>query len=222
MILIGPIEIPLILESRANKKDHYNVVGKKAKRQRRPVRDSLRLRYDVIELQQKLRDPSVKLDILLVRIANNELDPWDNLPGSLKSCLDGVCDFLGIDDRSKRLRVYYDQRKPGNKLPGYQAVEITIAERESCPTCDGVPMILWSPERREALKHWQRFIEAMVGMLGEEIIEEHEEHLELACLVSEMVSNSSYAVSVLHVGLAFGREKWDRMAELANKLKVEL
>lgn len=67
--------------------------------------------------------------ITLTRVAPRSLDPFDNLPASLKPVADGVADALGIDDRSPLLR--FDARQRKGEAREY-AVEISI-QTEAAP-----------------------------------------------------------------------------------------
>lgn len=67
--------------------------------------------------------PQVPCVVLLTRIAPRELDD-DNLRGALKAVRDGVADWLGIDDRDKRVRWDYAQAR--GKVKEY-AVVVEVA-----------------------------------------------------------------------------------------------
>lgn len=51
------------------------------------------------------------LIVTLTRYSSGSLDPFDNLPSSLKNCVDGVADALGIDDRDPRVTWKAEQEK---------------------------------------------------------------------------------------------------------------
>ncbi len=58
--------------------------------------------------------PTLPLTVTLTRVygpRGQELDRWDNLPGSMKPVIDGVCDAIGLDDRDKRLTVAFEQER---------------------------------------------------------------------------------------------------------------
>lgn len=67
--------------------------------------------------------------VLLTRIAPRELDD-DNLRGALKAVRDGVADWLGVDDRDKRVRWEYGQAKGGVKQ---YAVGVEISSHGVAP-----------------------------------------------------------------------------------------
>jgi hypothetical protein len=52
--------------------------------------------------------------VTITRIAPRELDS-DNLVGGCKSLRDGIADWLGIDDRDKRVQWVYEQQKGSPK-----------------------------------------------------------------------------------------------------------
>lgn len=63
--------------------------------------------------------------VSLRRVApSNGLDPHDSLPGSMKACVDGIADALGLsNDRDERVSWEYDQRRG---VKGEHAVEVEI------------------------------------------------------------------------------------------------
>lgn len=66
-------------------------------------------------LRFRLVPPPLPVVVRLTRLGGRSLDKWDNLPVSLKACLDVVCAWLGVDDADPRIRVEYDQ-EAGPKL----------------------------------------------------------------------------------------------------------
>ena len=61
--------------------------------------------------------PVPPLVITITRIGPRELDS-DNLAGSAKHVRDGIADWLGINDRDKRLQWRYEQEKQGKGVYG--------------------------------------------------------------------------------------------------------
>lgn len=56
--------------------------------------------------------PALPCVVLLRRVApSNGLDAHDNLPGSLKGVVDGIAEWLGIDDRDPRVKWTYAQER---------------------------------------------------------------------------------------------------------------
>jgi hypothetical protein len=49
--------------------------------------------------------------VCLCRLSAGLLDEHDNLPASLKHCVDGIADALGIKDNDQRVRWEYSQAK---------------------------------------------------------------------------------------------------------------
>jgi hypothetical protein len=61
--------------------------------------------------------------VTITRVAPRELDD-DNMVGGSKSLRDGVADWLGIDDRDKRVKWLYAQRRG---KPKEYAAEVEVA-----------------------------------------------------------------------------------------------
>jgi len=64
------------------------------------------------------KPPAPPLSITITRIGPRELDWHDNLPASCKHIADGICDFLGVNDRSRLLTWNFDQQKQGRGVYG--------------------------------------------------------------------------------------------------------
>jgi hypothetical protein len=103
-----------------------------------PTRGGQWLRYETPKRRQEQRGttlallsrhplPVLPLVVTLTRLSPGELDD-DNLRPALKSVRDGVADALDVDDRDKRVRWEYYQRK--QKAWG---VEIRIERAEVNP-----------------------------------------------------------------------------------------
>ena len=64
--------------------------------------------------------PELPLVITITRIGPRELD-GDNLAASAKHVRDGISDWLGVNDRDKRLKWEYTQEKGGPKEYGVRS-----------------------------------------------------------------------------------------------------
>ena len=96
------IELPLKIESVANKREHWAKKAHRAKIERAGVHLALKFNLRV--------PPSLPCVVILTRIAPRELDD-DNLASGCKALRDGIADWLGIDDRDKRVQWRYAQAK---------------------------------------------------------------------------------------------------------------
>lgn len=88
--------------SEANAHEHWRARARRAKDQRGTTRLACQARWGA--------PPSPPLHVLLTRIAPRELDS-DNLAGAFKHVRDGIADWLGINDRDKRVVWEYAQEK---------------------------------------------------------------------------------------------------------------
>ena len=91
---------PIRIWSEANLRGHWRSKAARVKGQRQAAAWSL--------MQQP--KPALPAVITIARIAPRELDD-DNLAGGCKAVRDGIADWLGLDDRDKRLTWRYEQRK---------------------------------------------------------------------------------------------------------------
>jgi hypothetical protein len=100
------VALPFFLESRANYRGHT-----RSKKHIRMVREQRNVTRMVLD--SRARKPTLPCTIKLTRIAPRFLDWDDNLPMSFKSVKDGICDWLGVDDRDREaVKWSYDQKKP--------------------------------------------------------------------------------------------------------------
>ena len=114
---VQELVLPVMTVSEANRRDHWAVKAKRAKRHRFVAR----------ALCPPAALPCV---VRLTRLSAGTLDD-DNLRGALKAVRDGCADRLGIDDRDPRVEWQYGQeRAKGQK--GAVRVEIL-------PAADGAP-----------------------------------------------------------------------------------
>lgn len=91
------VTLPAGTVSESNRRDHWRVRAKRAKRQRQLARTLCPL----VPLPATVR---------LVRLSPSALDD-DNLRGALKAVRDGVADRLGVDDRDPRVTWEYAQER---------------------------------------------------------------------------------------------------------------
>ena len=110
--------LPVMTVSEANRRDHWAVKAKRAKRHRFVAR----------ALCPPAALPCV---VRLTRLSAGTLDD-DNLRGALKAVRDGCADRLGIDDRDPRVEWQYGQER-AKGLMGAVRVEILP------PTQGGAP-----------------------------------------------------------------------------------
>lgn len=81
----------------------------KAKQQRTGVATMCRCKFG--------QPPSLPLIITITRVGPRELD-GDNLQGACKHVRDGIADWLGVNDRDKRIQWKYEQTRCGVKAYG--------------------------------------------------------------------------------------------------------
>lgn len=97
-------DIPLRTVSGMNAREHWRKRARRVEAERQAVRLVIVQRFGA-KLPDAPRTPCV---ITLTRIGpTNGLDPFDNLPSSLKGCVDEIASWLGVDDR-KDDRVRYE------------------------------------------------------------------------------------------------------------------
>jgi hypothetical protein len=95
------ILIPIRTVSALNSREHHKARARRVKAERDAV-------FWMLLDQLKPKLPCI---VVLTRIAPSRgLDPFDNLPSSLKGCADQVAQWLGVDDRHDD-RVCYECRQ---------------------------------------------------------------------------------------------------------------
>jgi len=99
------VEIPVKIESSLNLREHWRV---------RANRNSSHRAAAWFALKAAGRWAQFPCVVTLTRIAPRELDD-DNLAGGAKSLRDGVADWLGLNDRDKRIQWRYAQEKGAPK-----------------------------------------------------------------------------------------------------------
>lgn len=113
------VTLPLKIVSESNQRCHWREKSARARQHRSTARLMM-----AVEAGPAPIAPGIV--ITLTRIAPRELDD-DNLASGFKATRDGVADWLGIDDGSKRLKWLYAQRKG---RPGQYAALVTVDEVE--------------------------------------------------------------------------------------------
>lgn len=111
------VTLPLKIVSEANQRCHWREKSARVKQHRSTARL-------MMAAEAGPAPDAPGMIITLTRIAPRELDD-DNLASGFKAVRDGVADWLGIDDGSKRLRWLYAQRKG---RPGQYAAEVHVDE----------------------------------------------------------------------------------------------
>lgn len=105
------VSIPLHVKATSNLREHWAPRAERAAMHRAAAKLALGRR----------KRPTGRIVVTLTRVSPKELDD-DNWVGAAKSLRDGVADWLGIDDRDKRVAWHYQQEK------GESAVRIELEE----------------------------------------------------------------------------------------------
>lgn len=92
------IELPIIAVSEANRRDHWATKARRVKAHR----NAAWALCPVYPL------PCI---VTITRVAPRAMDEHDNLPASLKACVDGIAQRLGIKDNDPRVEWRYAQAK---------------------------------------------------------------------------------------------------------------
>jgi len=112
--------LPIRAESIANRREHWTTRARRAQQHR----DTAKWHC----IASSTTRPTLPCVITLTRIAPRALDAHDNLPISLKNTVDGIADYLGIDDRDPRVRWEYAQRRGE---PKQYAVEVAFTQEKA-------------------------------------------------------------------------------------------
>ena len=112
---MSAVILPIATVSEANRRDHWAIKAKRAKRHR-------------FVAHAMCRSVPLPATVRLVRMSSRALDD-DNLRGALKAVRDGVADRLGVDDRDPRVTWQYDQERHAG-LKGVVRVEISTDTEE--------------------------------------------------------------------------------------------
>jgi hypothetical protein len=107
--------LPIKTVSEANRRDHWTKKHKRAKAQRGAAFMYCRIVFGHSPLSTI--DNNQPVTVELTRCATRKLDR-DNLYSSVKHIVDGVCDWLGIDDGDKlfNLNCYQEFKSKSNEL----------------------------------------------------------------------------------------------------------
>jgi hypothetical protein len=115
MVVIVPVKI----ESSLNLREHWRKRANRNTSHRAAA-------FFAMKAAVKKFDPAIlPCVVTLTRVAPRELDD-DNLAGGFKSVRDGIADWLGCDDRDKRIAWRYAQRQGGVRE---YAAEVEIAPK---------------------------------------------------------------------------------------------
>jgi hypothetical protein len=101
------VTLPIKIESSLNLREHWRTRANRNSSHRAAAFISLRG-------MTKWRPEVLPCTVTLTRIAPRELDD-DNLAGGFKSVRDGVADWLGVDDRDRRIAWVYRQERGAPK-----------------------------------------------------------------------------------------------------------
>lgn len=101
-----PVEFTIDLKvTSLNVREHFRVKAKRVAKQREQVAAAC-----AKHLKTK---PTLPLLVTLTRVyaapQGKKLDRWDNLPGSMKPVIDGLCDTIELDDADERFEVKFVQ-----------------------------------------------------------------------------------------------------------------
>lgn len=118
--MTGPVNVlcvllPLRIVSVLNLREHWS---------KRGARASLHRTTAKIAMRQACRvPPQGDMTITLTRIAPRKMDRHENLPAGFKAVVDGIADWLEIDDGDERLTFAYAQR---TGKPKEYAAEVVV------------------------------------------------------------------------------------------------
>lgn len=116
-------DIPLRTVSGMNAREHWRKRARRVEAERMAVRMAIVGQYGA-KLPERPRKPCL---VKLTRIGpTNGLDPFDNLPSSLKGVVDEIANWLGVDDRKSDLVRYKCAQERGKQW--LVRVEIKHAE----------------------------------------------------------------------------------------------
>lgn len=110
-------ELPIATVSESNQREHWAVKARRARSHRAIA---------AVVARTKLEKPQPPCVVKLTRIGARRLDP-NNLPGALKHVVDGIADWLGIDDSRDDLVRYEYAQEPLKKRAPCVRVEVTYA-----------------------------------------------------------------------------------------------
>ncbi|MEO8021094.1 hypothetical protein [Polaromonas sp.] len=106
--------LPLKTVSLLNMREHFRVTAKRKKAHREAVGWAT----------AGIKPPALPVTVTLTRVSPGTLDAHDNLPSSMKNLVDGIADWLGVDDADSRVTWRYAQEKCKRGMFGV-VVEVT-------------------------------------------------------------------------------------------------
>ena len=110
------VTAPIATVSETNQREHWAKQYRRRKSQRRTA-------YFLLSNHKPPLPPYI---VTVTRISPRKLDGHDNLTSALKATVDGVADYLGMDDGDDRIEWRYGQERG---KPKEQAVRIEIQEK---------------------------------------------------------------------------------------------
>jgi hypothetical protein len=108
-----------VCEANRSRHEHRFTKAKRVKEQRHMVTLALQARAVRCPLQPPLQ-------VVLTRFSAGSLDPFDNLPSSLKAVADAVAAWAGVDDRDPRVISF--QARQAKAPRGTYGVRIEVRE----------------------------------------------------------------------------------------------
>ena len=121
--------VPMEVPSLANKRMHHMQRAKIVKAMRNAV-GWLLIGHELAHGRFPL--PCV---VTLVRVSSGVLDAHDNLPASLKPCVDAIAKWIACDDADPRVQWRYAQEKAPRGTQGLRIVFRTPAEQREHDRC---------------------------------------------------------------------------------------
>ncbi len=109
--MIHTMTWPIRVVSAANARECWQARARRVKRERGQMRLMMRACFGDGAKWEPLE--GVRLFVTLVRIAPRMLDKHDGLPFAFKGHVDGIADWLGLDDADTRLVWMYRQERAG-------------------------------------------------------------------------------------------------------------
>lgn len=109
------VTIPLKTPNMTNRREHHMARARRQKKQRDVtvlcLKAARAASHVLIEGWCPLDTPRPPLAITLTRVSPGKLDAHDNLRSALKSVVDAVADYFGVDDADPRIEWRYQQAR---------------------------------------------------------------------------------------------------------------
>lgn len=107
------VEIPMKTPNMTNRREHHMARARRQKKQRDVVVLMLKAKrpFDAFFVGMLDADAGRRVAVTLTRVSPGTLDAHDNLRSALKSVVDGVADYFGVDDADPRIEWRYAQAK---------------------------------------------------------------------------------------------------------------